>query len=290
MFVVAGVTGNTGAVVADTLLARGKKVRVVVRDASKGERFQARGAEVAVVSVDDDVALAKALSGAEGAYLLSPPDLTADDFLASRRIVADAAARAIDASQVPHVVFLSSLGAHLPERTGVVRSLHYAEQRLARTPAKLTFLRPSYFFENWIGPLTAAASSGKLPTFIEVDRAISMISSRDIGVFAAQALLEGPAAERISVINLEAPRDYTPRDIANAAARALERPVEPEFVPEPAIEGAFRSFGRSADVARLMRELLIATNDGTMRFENAGERSWRGTTDADTAVRGLLAK
>jgi hypothetical protein len=36
MFVVTGVTGNTGSVVASTLLAAGKPVRVVVRDAKKG--------------------------------------------------------------------------------------------------------------------------------------------------------------------------------------------------------------------------------------------------------------
>ena len=32
MFVIAGVSGNTGRVVADTLLSQGKKVRVIVRE------------------------------------------------------------------------------------------------------------------------------------------------------------------------------------------------------------------------------------------------------------------
>ena len=46
MFVVTGVSGNTGSVVADRLLAAGAKVRVVVRSAEKGEPWKARGAEV----------------------------------------------------------------------------------------------------------------------------------------------------------------------------------------------------------------------------------------------------
>ncbi|MDF2694850.1 MAG: hypothetical protein K0S65_3233, partial [Labilithrix sp.] len=112
MFVVAGVTGKTGAVVADTLLAAGKKVRVLVRDAGKGAPWKAKGAEVHVVgSLDDEAAVAAALEGAEGAYLLSPPDTRAKDFLAERRTTLDAIAAAVDRARVPHVVFLSSVGA-----------------------------------------------------------------------------------------------------------------------------------------------------------------------------------
>ena len=50
LFAVAGVTGNTGKVVADTLLSQGHAVRVIVRDAAKAEAFVARGATVAVTA------------------------------------------------------------------------------------------------------------------------------------------------------------------------------------------------------------------------------------------------
>ena len=73
MYAIAGVSGNTGSVVANTLLAAGKPVRVIVRDAAKGEPWKAKGAEVAVASLDDRAALAAALKGTQGAYLLIPP-------------------------------------------------------------------------------------------------------------------------------------------------------------------------------------------------------------------------
>src|SRR5262245_15999011 len=73
MYVIAGVTGNTGSVAALTLLAAKQPVRVIVRDAAKGEPWKARGAEVAVASLDDRAALTRALTGATGAYLLLPP-------------------------------------------------------------------------------------------------------------------------------------------------------------------------------------------------------------------------
>ena len=61
MFVVAGVTGNTGKVVAETLLVQGLPVRVIVRDAAKGEAWKKKGAEVAVADLHDAKALTAAL-------------------------------------------------------------------------------------------------------------------------------------------------------------------------------------------------------------------------------------
>src|SRR5580704_10595228 len=59
MFAVAGVSGHTGKVVAETLLAQDKAVRVIVRDAAKGEEWKKRGAEVAFADLDDPDALTK---------------------------------------------------------------------------------------------------------------------------------------------------------------------------------------------------------------------------------------
>ena len=47
MYVVAGATGRTGGVVADSLLQQGEAVTVIVRSAEKGRDWQAKGAEVA---------------------------------------------------------------------------------------------------------------------------------------------------------------------------------------------------------------------------------------------------
>jgi len=76
MFVVLGATGNTGKVVAETLLAQKKAVRVVLHDAVKREAWKAGGAEVAVANVEDGASLEKAFDGAEGAYVLLPPALS----------------------------------------------------------------------------------------------------------------------------------------------------------------------------------------------------------------------
>ena len=54
MFVIAGASGRTGRVVAETLLSQGRQVRLVTRDAARVEAFKSRGAEVAGASLDDE--------------------------------------------------------------------------------------------------------------------------------------------------------------------------------------------------------------------------------------------
>src|SRR6202051_4612058 len=79
MYVVAGVTGNTGKVIAETLLAQRKPVRALVRDEAKGAEWKKRGAEVVVAELDDAAALGRALAGATGVYLLLPAQYGSTD-------------------------------------------------------------------------------------------------------------------------------------------------------------------------------------------------------------------
>ena len=45
LYVILGGSGNTGSIIADSLLSKGQKVRVVGRDAGRLQRFVRKGAE-----------------------------------------------------------------------------------------------------------------------------------------------------------------------------------------------------------------------------------------------------
>ncbi|MBX3186270.1 MAG: NmrA family NAD(P)-binding protein [Labilithrix sp.] len=285
MFVIAGVSGNTGSVVAKSLLEKGERVRVIVRDAKKGAIWKERGADVAVLALDDEDALTRALEGAKGAYLLSPPSPGSSDLLKEKRAFVDALARAVDRSKIPHVVFLSSIGAQHDDGTGIIRTVAYAERRLAQTSAKLTFVRAAYFLENW-GSVLGAAAQGKLPTFLPPDLTIPMVATADIGRVAATALLEGASA-KTQILELAGPRDYSSRDVAIAAAKVLGKPVEADGAPLAAVVPAFTSFGISADVAEQFRAMYAGIIDGTVAFEGGSARLVRGAVDAESLLRGL---
>ena len=174
-FVVAGVSGNTGKVVAESLLAQKRGVKVVVRDSAKGEPWKAKGAEVAVADLGDADALARALRGAEGAYLLIPPNFATADYRAYQDQLGTALAEAVRASRVPHVVLLSSVGAQHPSGTGPIVGLYRMEEKLRGEKATAaTFLRAGYFMEN-LGSSLATLPQGFIPSFLPASLGIEMV-------------------------------------------------------------------------------------------------------------------
>lgn len=288
MYVVAGVTGNTGLVVANKLLDEGKQVRVIARDPNKAEALRARGAEVVRADLDDAQALTRALEGAEGAYLLSPPDAGARDFLAERRRLLDTVAQAVVAARVPHTVFLSSIGAHQAHGTGIIASVHYAEKVLAATGLPVTFVRAGYFIENWASVLPVVKKDGVLPSFLAGGLAVPQVSTRDIGLVAAQALLAGPTGERVRVLELGGPVDADAGDVAAALSRLLARPVSVVAAPLSAIVPTFTSFGISEDVAALYRDMYEGLNNGTVAWQGAPAVAVRGTQSIEETLRPLV--
>jgi uncharacterized protein YbjT (DUF2867 family) len=73
VYVISGGGGNTGSIIANSLLSKGEKVRVLGRDAGRLQRFARKGAEAFTADVSDAVALTKAFSGVRAAYLMLPP-------------------------------------------------------------------------------------------------------------------------------------------------------------------------------------------------------------------------
>jgi len=57
MHVILGASGNTGSIIADSLLSKGKKERVVGRDAKRLQRFVRKGAEAFTSDMSDAAAL-----------------------------------------------------------------------------------------------------------------------------------------------------------------------------------------------------------------------------------------
>lgn len=289
MYVVAGVSGRTGAAAARTLIAAGERIRVIVRDAAKGEAWSAQGAEVAVANLADVEALTGALSGVRGVYLLNPPGYTLEDPFARAAAVADAIAEAAIAARLPKFVILSSEGADKPNGTGLIATNRTLEQRLGRIGLPATFLRACYFMENWAAVAGVAAAQGVLPSFLApLDRAIPMVATADIGRVAAEALREDWTG--IRTIELEGPAACSPEDVAAAFARALGRPVQAIAVPESGWAEALSHSGFSPRAIAGFVEMSRGVNSGHVGFTaGAGVEHRRGRVPIDT-VAAALAK
>jgi uncharacterized protein YbjT (DUF2867 family) len=237
---------------------------------------------VAVASLDDSHALAKGLDGVAGAYFLIPPNYQAAHYLEDRKTVSDALASAVEMSGLPHVVFLSSIGAHLPTDTGPIRALNYAERRLGAAAKNMTIVRAPYFMENWVPVLGAARTQGILPSFLPTGHKFPMIATRDIGHIAAECLLDHPKGRR--VLELSGPADYSPEDVAAAVGRRLSREVKVQPLPLTAVVPTFTSVGFSEDAARLFAEMYAGFESGRITYEGNGACRPRGLITLPEAV------
>lgn len=286
-FAIAGVTGHTGRVAAETLLAAGHKVRVLVRDAAKGAEWAAKGAEVAIADVTDVPALTAALTGVDGAWLLLPPNLAAADFRAWQVATGKGIVEAVAAAKLPHVVLLSSVGAQHEAGTGPIAGLHPLEKGLAALPATgASFIRAAYFMENLLGNL-GMLDQGVYPSFSPANAAMPMIATADIGKLAAE-LLAGPAPKPGAPAVYElGGGPYSSADVAAVLSAIKGSPVNVAEAPVSAMAQTLTGFGFPPGIAALYQEMTEGAMKGLVAYDGSG-KTVGGTVTLEGFLRGAL--
>jgi len=282
MYVVTGTTGNTGSIVASQLLDAGREVRGIGRSVERMQRLAREGGEPFVAELTDREALGRAFQGAVGAYLMIPPNFAAPDFRAYQSEVAEALADALENSDVKHAVVLSSVGADKKDKTGPVVGLHRLEERLKRVSGvDLLFLRCGYFMENILMQVPAIQQTGGLAGLLEPELPVPMIATRDIGEFAADALINFTFTGQESH-ELLGPADITMNEVAATIGKAIGRAgLKYTRLPDEQMQPILVQAGLSEDMAAQIVEMSAAMNSGHMRaLEPRGARNTTPTSFA----------
>ncbi len=266
MYAITGATGNTGRRIAEALLVKGEKVRVIGRSAERLKALGKLGAEPFLASLADGGAMTRALQGARAAYLMIPPSYGEPDFRGYQNRVGQALAEAVSAAGISHVVNLSSVGAHLAERVGPINGLHDQEQRLNRLAGvHVLHLRPASFMENVLFNVNLVKQAGINGTPLRPDLAIPMIATQDIAVVAARRLLALDFSGK-TTRELLGPRDLTMAEATRILGQAIGKPDLPYVqFPYDKAEQAMVGMGMSPDVARTFVEMYRAFNEGILR-------------------------
>jgi uncharacterized protein YbjT (DUF2867 family) len=265
MYAITGATGNTGSVIAEKLLARGEKVRVIGRDAKRLARFASQGAQAFTTDVTDAAGLAKAFDGATAVYAMLPPNLAAADVRAYQERVSDAIAAAIEKAPVPKAVVLSSVGADKAEKVGPVLGLHNLEQKLNGIRGlDAVYLRAGYFMENLLPQVNVIQSFGILGGPVRADLRLPMIATRDIGAAAAELLLKSDFTGK-QARELLGQRDVSYTEVASIIGKAIGRPgLAYTQLPPSQLKPALVQMGMSPSMADLLLEMAEALNSGYM--------------------------
>ena len=280
MFLITGITGKVGGAAAQHLLAMGKQVRALVRDEAKAAAWADKGVELVQGEWQDAAAMARALSGVEGAYLMMPPTQTPSrDFREAKGIVASYK-EALGKAAPPKLVALSSMGSEKTGGLGLITSTHLLEEGLEEVlkdqPFPVAFVRAGSFYENYLFGLQAG-QGGTLPTFYApTDRKLPMIATEDIGAEVAKLLTTEWTGKRIIELGSMVSSD----ELAAQLGEVLGREVKAQSVPREAWSGALEHMGTPKEFTWAYEEMIDGVNSGWINFGVAGTEAVRGVTSA----------
>ena len=261
MNVILGASGNTGSIIANFLLLKGEKVRVVGRDSGRLQTFVEKGAEAFTADLSDATALTKAFSGARAAYLLLPPVKSRE----AQERESDAIAKAVNESGLRYAVHLSSYGAQVPEGTGPVTGLHSSEEKLnAIGGLNVLHLRAAYFMENNLAAIGMIHGMGVFGNALLPDVKLPMIATRDVGGYAAQRLLHLDFSGK-QTRELLGERDLSMKEAAAVIGRGIGKPgLEYKQFPYDQVAQVLTQMGASEKTAALYIEMYKAINTGVL--------------------------
>jgi uncharacterized protein YbjT (DUF2867 family) len=261
MYVILGASGNTGSIIANSLLSADKKVRVVGRDSGRLERFVDKGAQALTAALSDAAALTKAFSGGRAAYLMLPPAKSREE----QERDSDGIAKAVKESGLRYAVHLSSYGAQLAEGAGPVSGLHSSEQKLnAIDGLNVLHLRAAYFMENNLAAIGMIHQLGIFGNALLPDLKIPMVATRDVGDYAAQRLLHLDFSGK-QTRELLGERDLSMREATAVIARGIgKRDLRYEQFPYDQVQQALTQLGVPPKGAAMYIEMYKAINAGVL--------------------------
>lgn len=193
VFAVVGATGQQGGATARALLDAGATVRALVRDTgSAAARTLAQaGAQLVRADLEDAESLRAAFSGVAGVFAMTTmtgPGGT-DGEVRHGRAIGDAARDA----GVPRVVYSSVGGAERATGIPHFESKRRVEEHLLELGLSTTFVRPTFFMENFASGPQEEDGTLVLRSPLAPGVPLQMVAVDDIGAVAAAALLD-PAA------------------------------------------------------------------------------------------------
>jgi uncharacterized protein YbjT (DUF2867 family) len=288
MITITGASGKTGSAVAEALLKKGEKIRVIGRSLDHLVHFREKGAVPFVGNQADVDFLTNAFTGADAAYLLVPPKMDAEDVRAYYHTMGAVAIEAIKRSGLKKLVFLSSLGAEQETGTGPVLGLHDVEKALdALTGVDIIFLRPGYFYENTLMGVELIKRKHINGGSAGADTPVCMVAARDIGRKAAEILAKrkftGHTVEELFG------EQTTFGKITEAIGKKLAIPhlTYVQFGDKESIEN-MTSMGVSKNMAEAFVELAHGLDDGKITVRNIDPKKPNAPTKYHTFIDEVL--
>ncbi len=264
-YVITGSLGNISKPLTEKLIMAGHEVTVITSKQSNRPAIEAIGASAAVGSVEDIAFLQQAFAGADAVYTMVPPNLGATNWKEWIGQIGKNYAAAIVENNIPYVVNLSSIGAHLPDGCGPVSGLYKVEQALNNlSGVHIRHLRPAYFFDNLLANTGMVKHMNIIGgNFGGSDTEIVLVDTSDIAEVAFEEL--STLSFSGHSIRYIAGDVRTTGEIAAVLGAAIDKPSLPwvAFTDEQSVAG-MQQAGLSEEIAKNYAEIGSSLRTGRM--------------------------
>jgi uncharacterized protein YbjT (DUF2867 family) len=226
---------------------------------------------------NDPAAIAMALNGVEGAFVMLPATWApSPDYREAKTVIANYVA-ALAQTAPPRVVALSSMGADRTSGLGMITALSLMEQAFQGLKMPMAYVRAGGFFENFLYGLHVA-KGGTLPVYYDpTDRKSAMVATDDIGVEIAKILI-GPAWSGHRVIELGSM--VSADDVATQLGNVLRVDIKAFAIPREGWPAAFEQLGIPKGQTGPAEAMFDAVNSGWMDLGLTGSEHIAGVTSA----------
>ncbi len=268
MITILGATGHVGGKIADILIKKGEKVRLVARSADRLRPFVNKQAQALAGDAMDTEFLVKAFKDTDAVFTLMPTDFKAEKFLDYADKISESIARALEIARVNHVVNLSSAGAELPGGTGLIVGLNHMEERLNKIKGlNVRHIRAAFFMENLLFNIDLIRSKGINGDIVRGDLKLQMIATKDIAAYAAERLVKRDFIGS-SVRYLLGQRDLSMIEASEIIGRKINKTgLVYVMSPYDEAEKEMIAMGMSRDISRLFVEMSRAFNEGRIKAD-----------------------
>ena len=260
MILLTGITGNIGGATARALLAKGVRFRALVRDPGKAAQWAEKGVELVQGDIEDAAAVKRALAGVDRALLVMPNG----EFQERAEL---AFTRTAKEAGLQWLIKLSSPEAVRGTTSPIPLAHIAAEDAIMASGLKWTFVRPSFYMQNFRGSVKGARASGKLSMPMG-NGTVALTDNEEAGAFIAH-ILTGPnsAQHHGQCYDITGPDPVMNfHQLAAAIGEAIGQKVVYDDCDPKAFQEAIRPFHRnqwhSDAVARLFAEISDGRTPG----------------------------
>lgn len=268
MNIIVGASGQVGSNLLQQLLKNSFPAVAVVRNPDK---ISNKNIETRKADLFDAEQMIQAFRGGTTAFLITPENPASNDIIGETRTIVENYRKAVEANGIKRIIGLSCIGAHIDGNTGNILMSRILEQAFEDSNVEKVFVRPSYYFSNWLGYRETADQYGVLPTFFPQDFKLEMHSPIDLSTFIANIFFNPGFSENKKIFELVGPESYSSVDVAKAFSNVLAKDVSVQSIPTESWKETLLSVGFTENTAANLIEMTQAVINGITEPEFPGK-------------------